>query len=45
MEYLAKLVMLAQQRAPDAARELLERAEALEATRQMVSTRPSGRPD
>lgn len=45
MTDLVQLTALAQRRAPAVARELLERAEALESTRTMVPVRPRGRPD
>jgi hypothetical protein len=43
LEYLARLVGLAQQRAPDAARKLLVRSEALAATRDLMDDGPRPR--
>jgi hypothetical protein len=40
MEYLARLVGLAQQRAPDVARQLLERSEAVVATYSLLPPGP-----
>jgi hypothetical protein len=43
MEYLARLVGLAQRRAPDAARALLDRSEAVAATHEQLASRPRSR--
>jgi hypothetical protein len=44
MDYLARLVGLANERAPDAARSLLERGNAVEATAGLTGTAPRGSP-
>ncbi len=43
MEYLARLTALAQERAPDVARSLLERSEAIVGARELKSAKPRGR--
>jgi hypothetical protein len=43
MEFLARLAALAQKRAPDAARALLARSEAVTATHEILGTGPRGR--
>ena len=45
MEYLARLVALAQRRAPDVARQLFERSEALVATHALLPPGPRSRAD
>jgi hypothetical protein len=43
LEYLARLVAMAQRRAPEAARKLLARSEALAATRDLMDQGPRPR--
>jgi hypothetical protein len=43
LEYLAQLVAMAQRRAPEAARKLLARSEALAATRDLMDEGPRPR--
>jgi hypothetical protein len=45
MEYLARLAAEAQRRAPNAARELLERSRAIAATKELSPTGPRARAD